>query len=182
MLFLMITRKLGLAVFAAVAALFLSAPSAKAAPEPEYDMNGTATTLWDQDTDYFSPPILLHRNSTTFDLHRIEFTILRYTSVCMQWQQVCVAWNPQGKCIAWETRCVQWGLQESPVEKRIDLNFRGIPDLAAGQAETSRLHIHRDRPFSDGEDRVSTWLESVSTVVPVKIFKVNEFDYRVDPK
>jgi hypothetical protein len=165
-----------------LAAFLITALPASAASEPIYDMNQISTTLWDRDVDYFSPPIKLIRSWKTHDLHRVEFNVLDYVAYCVFWEQVCVAWNAQGRCVAYERRCARWDTQEIQVEKRIELNFRSLPDLAVGQEETYRIHIDRQRPFRQGEDRVSTFFEGVNTVVPVKVLKLNDFSYRIDPQ
>src|SRR3954470_16624356 len=92
-------------------ALMLALPLTARAENPSYDLRSTSTDLMDFDVDYFAPPILLHRIANTFDLHRVNFEVAGYQQICNFWQQVCVAWDPQGRCTRWEQRCAQWELR-----------------------------------------------------------------------
>lgn len=165
-----------------VFSVFLGLSAMAGTHEANYDLNGTSTFLWDTDVDYFAPPILINRISKTFQLHQLEFNISRYISECVSYERVCVAYDQKGNCVSWENRCVQWDQREVQVEKRIELHFRGLPDLADKEQETYEISIDRMKPIGDGEDDVSTWLKDVKTKVPVKIMKIDDFSYSIEPK
>ena len=170
----------------AVVALLISVFAASgfsADNRPHYEMFGVTTDIWARDADYnFSPPIVLHRKKNTYDMHRIEFEAMRYSQECTYWEQVCVAYNPQGQCTRWENRCARYELRGYPITKQIELSFHEMPDLVDGQDETYELTITRRMPNGPGEDWITTWMKPESTTVPAIVQRMGDFNYRVKPK
>jgi hypothetical protein len=166
----------------AILASTLTPKTFAADSRPHYEMRSVSTEIWNRDADYYAPPIVLHRNKNTYDIHRIEFEAARYVEECVYWQQVCVAWAPNGQCIRWETQCARWDYRAYPVKKQIQIDFRSLPDPVGDQEETYELTITRSRPGTSGEDWVTTWLKDEKTLVPVKIMHWSDWDYRVSLK
>jgi hypothetical protein len=147
-----------------------------------YEMQGTYTDIYPHDVDYYTNSIALHRTKNTYPNHRLEFEVLQYRQECISWERVCTAYDNRGNCVRWETRCVQWDYRTTPVTKRIELNFRGLPALADGQEEVYQIDITRIRPSGDGEDSVNTYLKEETTMAPVKITRWSDYQYSIDPK
>ncbi len=147
-----------------------------------YEMNGATTYLWDQDVDYFSFPIQLIRNSTTYPLHRLEFSINSYQSYCAYFETRCVATDSQGRCTQWERYCARWESQVYQVEKRLEINFVKATPLAKGQEELYEITIDRTRPVGNGEDFVRTYLRADTVMKPVIVRKHGDYDYVVEVK
>lgn len=152
---------------------------ANADSRPTYTMRNMSTSLSDYDVDYFSRPLVLVRTSATSKIHWVEFNVAYYEPFCVYWDNQCVQYDNQGRCMRWERVCRQWDYRAMPSGKRIQLNFRNAPVLAAGEEETYELWITRQKPFGQGEDRVSTNMRSEKTVKPVVVRKMNEFDYDI---
>jgi len=98
------------------------------------------------------------------------------------YQNYCVRYDNYGRCIAYERRCVREDYRVYPVERRIELNFRDMPDLAEGQTEQYEIQIDRQRPAGrEGEDWVRTWFRPLQTQVPATVRRWNDFRYSVAP-
>jgi hypothetical protein len=160
----------------------VQAPAHADDPRPVYEMRGTYTDVWPHDAGYFAQPLVLKRTRGTFDLHRVDFEAMRYQEECVSWQQVCVDWAPNGECRRWENRCVRTEFRGYPVQKRIELDFGAMPDLAEGQEELYELAIIRQRPGGVGEDWVDTWLRAEVTTVPTRVMRFGEYRYEIRPK
>lgn len=149
---------------------------------PVYEMRGFTTDLWDMDTDYFSPPILLVRTASTPITHKVAFHVNRYARYCAYWENRCVRYDSQGRCVRWEQVCARWELRTQRVEKRINLNMRGARPLIQDEKEYFELTINRSQPHGEGEDMVRTWLREDTVIDPVSIQKLGEYSYRIETK
>ena len=150
--------------------------------QANYTMRGTFTDLWDMDVDYYSPPLYLTRTDATANHHSVYFDVLDYQEECVAWQTVCTHYDGHGRCLNWQNQCVRWGYRTYRIQKRIDLNFSGMPALAKNESETYELQIQRTRPAGNGEDWVNTWFQAVSTKVPAIVTKWGAYQYTINEK
>lgn len=149
---------------------------------PIYEMRGFSTDLWEMDTDYFSPPIVLVRTASTPSTHRITFNVNRYVRYCAYWENRCVQYDSQGRCVRWQQVCGRWDLQAQRVPKRIELNMRKAGLLVQDEQETFELTIDRIRPGGEGEDMVRTWLKEEKVINPVRIHRTSDYSYIIELK
>ncbi|MCC6278692.1 MAG: hypothetical protein IT289_12320 [Oligoflexia bacterium] len=149
---------------------------------PSYEMFGGVTTLWEQDIDYFSRPILLTRTNKTAIYHRLQFNVNRYETYCAQWENRCVAYNQQGQCVSYQRVCAYWDKRVYKVEKTINLDFRKAAVLSAGDKEVYELQVQRIQPGGDGEDFVRTWIVDKTVLKPVNIRRIGDYDYYIELK
>lgn len=167
--------------FIFIALIFVSI-NAIADSRPNYQMRGANTDLWDMDVDYFSPPILLTRNSNTFAIHNVNFNVTEYRKFCAYWESRCVQYDQQGRCVSWERYCARWDYQTIKVPRQISINLRKATPLAANEVEVFELTINKSRPFDEGVDQVSTWLKEETVLSPVKVIKFSDYNYAIEKK
>jgi len=171
-------------VFSFLAVLSLALPGFAKADDrrPVYEMHGMYTDIWDQDVDYFSPPIALKRTASTQIVHYINFNTAHYEHYCAQWRQQCVQYDSQGRCVRWEQVCAYWDYRIERVPRRISLDMRKANPLGKDDQELYELDIRRMKPSGDGDDSVSTWLRDESVVKPVVIRRWSDYQYGIETK
>ena len=149
---------------------------------PNYEMRGMFTDIWDQDVDYYSPPILLTRTSKTAQLHRVQFDVNSYHRYCEYWENRCVEYDSHGRCIRWERVCARWGYQIEKVPKQVEINMRKASVLGQDEQELYELSIQKVKPMEEGEDRVFTFLKAVNVVKPVFVKRLGNYNYSIEVK